>query len=58
MFIYLFLRETEHEQGRGKQRERESIPSKLLTVSTEPGVGLDPVNPEMVTCAKIKSRDA
>ena len=31
--------------GRGAERERERIPSKLHTVSTEPDVGLEPTKP-------------
>ena len=38
-------RGTEYEQGRG----REGIPSRLCTVSTEPDMGLDPTNCEIMT---------
>ena len=51
-FLSLFVcfeRKTErdHEQGRG--RGREGIPSRLHTVSTEPDVGLELTNPEIMT---------
>ena len=51
-FIYLFLREREGrgEQGEG-QREGQRIPSRFRTVSTEPNMGLDPTNCEIVTRA-------
>ena len=39
-FIYLFLRERE-QAGEG---QRERIPSRLCTVSTEPNMGLEPTN--------------
>ena len=32
-----------------EQRERERIPSRLHAVSTEPVVGLDPTNREIMT---------
>ena len=41
------------QQGRG---EREGIPSRLPTVSTEPDVGLDLTNCEIMTRAEIKSQ--
>ena len=44
-FIYSFLRETETvwcEQGRGRERRRERIPSRLCTISTEPDMGPKP----------------
>ena len=43
-FIYLFLR-----VGRGRERERERTASRLCTVSTEPDMGLEPMNREVVT---------
>ena len=43
------------EQGRGRKR-RKRIPSRLHTVRAEPDTGLDPVNLETVTEAKIKSQ--
>ena len=48
MFVY-FEREQEQRRGREREREREKLPSRLRAVSTEPNVGLDPTNPEMVT---------
>ena len=42
--------------GRGKERGRERIPSRLQTVSPEPNVGLEPMNCEIMTCGKTKSR--
>ena len=47
MFIYLFLRECE--QGRGRERKRERISSRLCTVSTEPDVGLGLTNHKIMT---------
>ena len=38
------------------QRERETIPSGLYTVSAEPDVGLEPMNCESMTRAEIKSQ--
>ena len=56
MFIYLFLRETERasEQGRGRERERETIPSRFHAISTEPDVGLEPTNQEIMTWDETK----
>ena len=47
-FIYV---EREREQGRSRERgiERERIPSRLHTVSTEPDAGLKPMNHEITT---------
>ena len=36
-------------QGKGRERGRERIPSKLHVVSAEFKVGLDPVNHEIMT---------
>ena len=36
-------------------RERERIPSRLRTVSTEPGMGLELTDHEIMTCTEIKS---
>ena len=38
------------------QRERERIPSRLLTVSTEPNTGLYPMISEIMTWVEIKSQ--
>ena len=35
--------------GRGRDRGTERVPSRLHAVSTEPDMGLDPTNPEIVT---------
>ena len=56
-FLSLFLdfeREREREQGRGREkggeRERErEAESRLLTVSAEPHVGLEPTDHEIMT---------
>ena len=57
MFIYLFLRDTEREQGRNRERERrERIPSRLHTVCVDPNVGLKPMNHEIMTWAEIKNQ--
>ena len=38
-----------HEWGRSRERGRERIPSRLLTVSAEPDVGFKPTNHEIMT---------
>ena len=43
------MRERKHELGRGREKERERIPSRLHAVSTEPDEGLEPTNCEIVT---------
>ena len=48
-FIYLCLRDRESEQGKGKERGRDRIPSKLRTVSTEPDAELELTNLEITT---------
>ena len=54
MFIYFWETETEHEQGRGTARERESeAGSWLWAVSTEPNVGLELTNQEIMTWAEV-----
>ena len=45
--------EREHKQGRAETGER--IPSRLHAVTTEPIVGLEPTNLEIITSAAIKS---
>ena len=35
--------------GRGRERGRERIPSRLCAVSVEPDVGLDPMNRGIMT---------
>ena len=46
LFIYL---ERQSENGRGGERGRERIPSRLLAVSTEPKAGLELMNGETMT---------
>ena len=51
LFTY-FEREREHKSGEGqRERGRERIPSRLHTTSTEPDVGLEPTNHEIMTWA-------
>ena len=60
--VYLFLRERERERetvhkGGGAEREGDTASeagSRLRTVSTEPGAGLEPTNHEIMTCAEIR----
>ena len=52
LFIYLFL---ERGGERGRERERERIPSRLHAVSTEPDIGLDLGNHEIMTWAETRS---
>ena len=50
MFI-LFLRETEHAWGRGREREGDTeseAGSRLRAVSIDPDAGLEPMNGEIV----------
>ena len=49
VLLYLFLRETEQAGEGQRERERERIPSRLHTVSTEPDVGLELTNREIMT---------
>ena len=47
--MYYFEREREREEEEGQRgRGRDRIPSRLRTVSTEPDVGLDLTNCEML----------
>ena len=52
MLVY-FERERErdsmHEQRRHRERRRERIPSRRCAVSTEPNMGLEPTNRELMT---------
>ena len=52
MFVYF---EREHEQGRGSEKGRERIPSRLCAASTEPDIGLELKNCEIMTWAENKS---
>ena len=55
-FIYFERdREHEHEKKRGRERGREKIPTRIHAVSPEPNLGLNPMNHEIMTSAKIKS---
>ena len=55
VYLFIFERERERErerdskQGRGRERGRQRIPSRLLTVSTEPNAGLKPMNHEIMS---------
>ena len=42
-------RETECKWGKGKERGRQRIPSRLCTISTEPDAGLERMNCEIMT---------
>ena len=48
MLIY-FERGREREVGRGRERWGERIPRRLCTVSTEPDIGLEPINCDFMT---------
>ena len=65
IYKYLFIlseREREsmsggkREGGREREKEREGIPSRLRTVSTEPDVGFKPTNSEIMTYTDIKNQ--
>ena len=47
--MYLLILREENVQGRGREKKRERIPSKLCAVSTEPDAGLDLTNHETMT---------
>ena len=47
--VYLFFRERERKQRRGKETGRERIPSRLQAVGTEPDPGLELTNYEVMT---------
>ena len=48
--VYLFLKETECEHGRGREGDTESESgSRLRAVSTESNAGLKPMNCEIMT---------
>ena len=54
--VYLFLRQrdTEHEWGRGRKRGRQNLKqTRLRAVSTEPDMGLELMNHEIMTWAKV-----
>ena len=47
--VYLFLRETEGEQGRGREREGHTESEAGSRLCTEPNVGLELTNRETMT---------
>ena len=50
--MHFFFLEKERERaqaGRHRERERQRIPSRLHTVSTEPDMGLEIMNHEIMT---------
>ena len=49
------MRDRASEQGKGRQRHRERIPSRLPTISMEPDAGLNLTNHEIMTRAETKS---
>ena len=55
MYLLLRDRETECEQGRGREKETEhEAGSRLRAVSTEPDVGLELTNHEIMTWAEVR----
>ena len=56
LFIFDRERKTGHEWGRGREREGDTeseAGSRLRAVSTEPNVGLEPTNCEIMTGAEV-----
>ena len=49
MFLFIFERECVCEQGRGRERGRQRIQSRLCADSNEPDVGLRLTNREIMT---------
>ena len=51
MFLSLFIfeREIESQQGRGREREGDRVPSRLYASGAEPDVGLELRNHEIMT---------
>ena len=49
MFLFIFERESVCEQGRGRERGRQRIQSRLCADSNEPDVGLRLTNREIMT---------
>ena len=43
-----------HEYGRGRERGRERIPSRLRPINAEPDLGLNLMNRKIKTWAEIK----
>ena len=57
IFLSLFiLRGRVNTSGRGVERRRERIPSRLCTVSTEPDMGLELMNCENISSVEIMSQ--
>ena len=54
--LYLKFIYFERERERERHREGERFPSRFHTVGSEPNMGLELMNHEIVTWAKIKSR--
>ena len=54
--VYLFTYEREREQMRDRKRGKRRIPSRLCTISAEPNAGLEFMNCEIMTWAKINSQ--
>ena len=51
--VYLFLRESQRVQGRGREKGGQRIWSRLCTDSREPVAGLKLTNPVIMTWAKV-----
>ena len=56
-FIYLFWEKERESRGREREREREGerIPTRLCIVSSEPHVGLKPMNHEIMSWGETES---
>ena len=54
MLIHFWERETEHKQGRVRERGKYIIWSGLQAISTEPNGGLEPMNHEIMTWAEVR----
>ena len=57
--VYLFIleeREKDSKLGRGRDRGRETIPSRLCALRAEPDAVLDPTNCQIMTWAEIKGQ--
>ena len=53
--FFIFERETECEQGRGREGDTElEAASRICAVSTEPDVGLEPTSHEIMTWAEVR----
>ena len=53
MFIYFWERERENKQGRGTERGRKTIPKGLCADSKQHDAGLELINHEIITWAKV-----